>query len=473
MPDDVKIPVGTPGAKRARKDLEGVAAAEQKVGRAGKRAGREAAEGAEQAEGKLARWAGALKTLVVGFVGVAGLRRALQAIVAEMNRIDRASREAAQSMTAVLSLSALRGERKETQEAMKAMAIAAGRPLGQVSAAYYTLLGGTAGMGRQRQMGLMEQALLMAKTDPSANLNALVGLFTTLASQQQQLSPLQIGNLLSRTIEQAKATPEEMAQYLPSILTTARVGGVPIPTAAAMFTFGTRRGGGVAESGTAIRAAMLGLLAPSPDVAKQLAQYGFPTGGGLMARLGWLRQRGAELPAETVAALGGRRGLEAIAGIAEAPRAFAAEVGVMGRAVGARGSLLGRRLMQMYGESPQQMLLAALQQYEVALAMEDVKPETLARQLEAAEFRLRMRREKWPLVGRWYGQAAMGAGRVLGAMDYTPEEAAEKAEYLRQSMRLYGTAVEPGAGQTNNFSGTHYWGAYTDPAGRPRVPMAP
>lgn len=466
MPDDVKIPVGTPGAKQAQKDLAGVAAAEARVGKAGKRAGREAAEGAEQAEGKLARWGARLKTLVAGFVGVAGVRRAIQVVTEEIQRMDRASREAAESMTAILALSALQGERKEVQAAVGKMAISAGRPLRQVAAAYYTLLGGTAGMAPERQKGLMQQALLMGRTDPSANLNALVGLFTTIASQQPQLSPTQIGNLLSRTIEQAKATPEEMAQYLPAILTTARVGRVPVPTAAAMFTFGTRRGGGVAESGTAIRAAMLGLLAPSPDVAKQLGQYGFPAGGGLMARLAWLRQRGAELPAETVAALGGRRGLEAIAGIAEAPRAFAAEVGVMGAAVGARGSLLQQRLGAMYGEVPGQALLQGIKQLEIAQQMKDVSVRNLARQYSEEWLKSQMREDETWLPIRKGLETMMWLGRVTGITGYSEEDARGLGEAVGGQLGRTGSAV-------NFQGGTHYHGAYTDPAGRPRVPMAP
>jgi len=49
MPDEVKIPVRTPGAAQAKRELSGVAAAEQKVGQAGRRAGQEAKKGSDQA----------------------------------------------------------------------------------------------------------------------------------------------------------------------------------------------------------------------------------------------------------------------------------------------------------------------------------------------------------------------------------------------------------------------------------------
>ena len=60
MPDEVKIPVRTPGAAQARQELSGVAAAEQKVGHAGRRAGKETKEGADQAKRGLGEMGGAV-----------------------------------------------------------------------------------------------------------------------------------------------------------------------------------------------------------------------------------------------------------------------------------------------------------------------------------------------------------------------------------------------------------------------------
>ncbi len=55
MPDDVKIPVGAPGARKAARDLRGVAAAQRQVGQAGGAAGKKLAGGYERAQGRLNR----------------------------------------------------------------------------------------------------------------------------------------------------------------------------------------------------------------------------------------------------------------------------------------------------------------------------------------------------------------------------------------------------------------------------------
>ena len=467
MPDEVKIPVRTPGAAQAKQALSGVAAAEQKVGQAGRRAGKEASQGSRQAKEALQEQGGAVdglmgkvENLVKAYLGLAAARKILSELAAETQRITETSITAAESLTAILALSNLERSRPEVQEAVKSMAVMAGRPLPQVAQAYYTLLGGTAGMGYERQMGLLQQSLLMAKTDPNASLNALVGLFSTIATQQPELTPLQIGNALSRTIEQAKSTPEEMAQYLPSILTTGRAAGVDMATSLGMFSFGTRRGGGVAESGTAIRAAILGLLAPSPDTAKQLGEFGFPLQGDLRSRMDWLRRAGGGLPPELIAALGGRRGLEAIAGMAEAPVLLQQEIGGMQRALVTPENLLEQRLFEMYGQVPAQALLQGLQQTKEALKRKDDDIRALAVELSEKQLDLALRDYPFPL--RLLAKGITRFGRTTGLISLSEEEARAVAESTAEQLR---------AGRPINFygaqvGGTSYHGTYKDPAGR-------
>ncbi|HUW99369.1 MAG TPA: phage tail tape measure protein [Phycisphaerae bacterium] len=422
MPDDLKIPVTTPGAAKAKRDLTEIARAEKKVGQSAEEAGRKGKKGGQDAaEGKkeAARWTDRLitkvKALVGAYLGLRGAQAVLRSLREETEKIDEATRKAAESLRAVMALSTLKGERVETQQAIWQMAIGAGRPIEQVAPAYYTLLGGTAGMERGRQMGLMQQALTMAKTDPRASLEALVSLFSTIGTQQPDLTPQQIGNLVSKTIEQAKATPEEMAMYLPSILTTARAAGADVGTAAAMFTLGTRRGGGVATSGTAVRAAILGLLLPAPDVQKQLTQFGFPATGDILSRIGWLQEAGGQLPPELVAGLGGRRGIEAISAIAEQPGALRAEIGLMAGAMAAPGSLLQQRLGEMYGELPAQRYLEQLSQLTVLTQKEYTDPEALLQQAEMELVDLAFRRQG---VAPWMRKVAGWAYRTRRGLGY-------------------------------------------------------
>ncbi len=434
MPDDLKIPVKLPGADKAKRDLADIARAQKRVGKAaeeagskGKKGGKDAAEGKKEAVHWTKRLITKVKALVMAYGGLRAVQSVLRSLREETEALDEASRKAATSLRAVMALSALKGERTETRQAIWKMAIEAGRPIEEVAPAYYTLLGGTAGMDRPRQMGLMQQALVMAKTDPRASLDPMVNLFSTLAVQNPDLTPTQIGNLISKTIERAKSTPEEMAMYLPSILTTAKAAGADRETAAALFSLGTRRGGGVATSGTAVRAAIMGLLTPSPDIQKQLMEFGFPVEGDILSRIGWLQQAGGQLPPELVAGLGGRRGIEAIAAIAEQPAALREEIGLMRQAVRAPGSLLEQRLRDMYGEAPGQRYLDQLSQLEVMRQKEYTDPEALLQQAEMELVDLVFKRLGVAPWMRKTARAAYQARRGLGYRGVSVEGPGEEA----------------------------------------------
>ncbi|MCK4625004.1 MAG: phage tail tape measure protein [Phycisphaerae bacterium] len=317
----------------------------------------------------------AITGLAAGYVGLTGAKIILSKLREETERIDRVTRSVLESMRSIQALSSMQGRRAEQQQAILKMAEYAGRRPEEVSEAFYTLAGGTFGMTPQRRAGLMKQTLLMAKTDPRASLDALVRIFSTIGTQQSGLSPLQIGNLLSQTIEAAKATPAEMAGSLPTVLSTAVAGGADITTAMAMWSFATRHGGGVAESGTAVRATMLGLLKTQPALQKRLRKYGFDPKASLMEKISWLAEKGFDLPGEEMAMLGGRRGIEAVAAIARHPEEFAEETRLMQQAKASKANLLRRRLARMYDEDKAQRYLDQLKQAEIMGIVEDVRPE--------------------------------------------------------------------------------------------------
>ncbi|HUU58548.1 MAG TPA: phage tail tape measure protein [Phycisphaerae bacterium] len=504
MPDDFNIRVTTPGARKAEQDLKKVAAAEREAGGAGKKAGDDAASGTRKALGLTSRLLGSVKGLIAGYVGLQGAMRVLRMLKTEMEEIDRVTENTARSLRSVMALSSVAGARPETKEFIKKAAAFAGRPLGEVSGAYYTLLGGTAGMARPRQEALFKQALLMGKTEPGAPVEPMVGLMGTMGMLQPGMTPQQIGNLMSRTIEAAKSTSAEMAQYLPDILTAAQAAGVDPATAAAMFSFATARGGGVATSGTAVRAAMLGLLAPPPAVAKELGAYGLRPGMDVMQRIGWLGREGGRLPPELIAQLGGRRGLQAISTIASQPGAFQAEISGARGALAMRGSLFRQRLTGMYGEDVSQRLFDQIQSLRVMSESETDRPEVLmgkARQemvgwLARKQRISPIRRTTWD----WYFQAARSFGYqhipsavaeqlepkdwvMMGLMEagYAPDVLQEHVwptlqgrqfdpgeEVLRQGAMLRSQGMGPMQGNVQmNVGGTHYHNSdKRDPAGR-------
>jgi len=575
MAEEHAIRITTPGADAAAGKLRDVAAAQAQTGRSAEDAGRKAEGAYDRAQRRLRELTAAQKNLRYamdrgGRVTDAQRRRmerlsrATTAYRGRLGEVDRATAQAAtttqslgghvsqlaqaylgmrvafqlvsslreetektdeatlriiNSLRSVLALSALKGERPETQKSIYQMAVAAGRKVDEVAPAYYTLLGGTAGMDRDRQMGLMQQALTMAKTDPTASLDSLVNLFSTIAAQQPGLTPLQIGNLASKAIEQAKSTTGEMSQYLPDVLTAAQAGGADVGTATAMFTFATRKGGGVAKAGQSAKSALLGLLAPNDQAARQLREYGFPGQGDLMTKVQWLAEKGESLPPELQAALGGRRGIQSIAAIAAAPEEFAAEREIIGGSLTAEGSLLKERLRDMYGEVPAQRMLDQFKQIEVMRDIEYVDEDALWEKSAIDMVDLILKRQGtspvmrdltrwWSKTSRYIGGPPWPANTnpsqvaflELLREGYTPQQLIEHAlpavqeggggiEVTREGLRLENANREEveaekqrlrevlsSAGVTTMQGTTYNGGTHihqhdrTDPAGRPLPP---
>lgn len=344
-----------------------------------------------------------LKTAIMGMVGAyagfAGARIIMQQLREETERIDKATRSALEAMRSVLALSALKGRRAEEVQAIQAMSVYAGRPLEEVSKAYYSLLGGTYGMTPERQKGLMQQALLFQKTDPTAQLDPLVSMITAVGTQQPKMTPTQIGNVLSKTLEMAKAKPEEMAQAIPALLASAKVGDLPIEVPLGMFAQVTRGAGGVATAATAGRSILLSLMKTPPEMVEKLAPYGFRKDMTLMQKIQWLADKGSDLPEELAAGLGGRRGIEAVATIATRPEEFRQGVAEIRQMKKQTTSELRRRLADLYSEDVAQRYLDQSQQLRMGTAMEDIQPGEM-REQAIMDWRERRRRRifKSPLL---------------------------------------------------------------------------
>lgn len=448
----------------AIRNAKKAAEAAKGFGKSGKKAGEETARGMKGAAAAGDRLTSVGKQLIGAWAGWAGISRLIASAREELQRIEETSRRAIESMRGLMALSNLGMARPELRKQLFGLSTTFGVPMERLAPAYYTLAGGTAGMSPERRRGLMTQALLMGKTDTRADLESMVSLFSAMGMQQPGLTPLQIGNLASRTIEQAKATPSEMAEFLPTVLSTAVAGKVEVPTAMAMFAFASRMGGGVAKSGTAVRSTMLGLINMPKDRMQKMRRFGFRPEWSLMQKISWLAEQGGRLPEELAAQLGGRRGIEAVSAIAAQPEVFRQEVSTIREALAAPASLFRERLAGMYGEQPAQAMVDAGAQIAALREQHRTRDEVLLGEQGRDMLDLITEREGMPLAlrkGREWGlttmQALLGgerAGRLLQptrqayvgllARGWTPKQIAEVVAPKFPSANLPRFPLRPG-----------------------------
>ena len=369
------------------------------------------------------RLAASARNMVASFVGIAGIIKLFAAVRAEMEAVERTTKSVLQGMRALQALSTMKGFRRAEQEFVfnQATKLGGAQAIERTAQAYYTLKGGTYGMAPERQRGLFKESVAFAKTDPTADLNQVVNLFTTMASQQKGMTPLAISNLLSQGIEAAKSTTGEMAQFLPGVMTTAKVGKVDPAMAMAMFAMATRQAGGVSKSGLAVSRVMMNLLVPKGGIEQDMRRYGYPVKGNLTEKLEWLRDRGGEMPEALQAKLGGVRGIQALATIVSDPVGLAREEAQMRAAVRDPTSLVGRRMKEMFGEMPGQIVLEQQQQMEAMLERAQVDPAELQRANQILLQDLIMRRKGFDPARRKLAKAESDMLRLFGKRINRPD----------------------------------------------------
>lgn len=381
---DTAKAVGQAGkAKRSLRD----------VGKEGKKAGDDTTRSMKGAGGTMDKLGGSVRILIGAYAGFAGVRMVMASLRREMELIDATTKSALQSMRGVLSLGALKGRRKEEVEAMWKLAQFTGRPIEQVAGPYYALLGGTYGMAPERQRAIARQAGLWAKTDPTADMGSLVRMLATMGSQQPGLTPQQIGNIASYTIEAAQSTPTEMAGALPRVMATGQAVKAEPALPMALFSYISRQTGDPHLAATASTALMFGLAKTPPQILGQMKRFGFDPKAPMLEKLQWLGGRGADLPEEVAMALGGRRGIVALSSMAARPEEFMRGLEETRGALAAPGSLFGERLAGMYGEVPAQRMLDQMAKMDVLRQRQRVQPATLRRKM-LMEFRTDLARRQ-------------------------------------------------------------------------------
>ena len=472
MADDVKIPISTPGAKGALEDLRKVAAAEKEVGAAAESSGKQAKAGGGMAADAMAHLGkeadhvmDSLKGMALGFAGLEGAKQGLEMLVALHEKLARTAEEAAQAMTGVLSLSSLAGQRKEVVEKVHGMAVKAGRPLSQMAGAYQAIQSGTAGMDESKRTGLLNQVAMLSQLEPSASPEALAGTLAELSMQQPNLSPNQVGNLMSTMREQAGGTLGDVGAVLPNLGGMAAASGADLPTVLGMFSVASRRSGGMGRAGSGVSHVLASLMNPRGPAGAALASAGMPTGGSLQGRLAWLAAHQGQLPPEVEMALGGPRGVAAVAAIAGNPEELSRTTAAIAASMGGQGSQVSGQLAGLYGES--EMVRAAHAKAAAEEVMHGPTPAAVTALTEEAQVETRQAAMKdmgVPRPLRWLAGFQESTMNVLGMH---PRDAG----LMQPGFRPGAVPVSGGGTTIHNHGGTMYVTADgKDPAGKPVEP---
>ena len=356
----------------------------------------------------------AVTGLIGAYAGFQGVRMLMASLRREIELTEETTKRALQAMRGIEALSMMKGRRKEERELVKELSRVAGRPLEAIAPAYYGLVGGMAKAAPARRAGIMRQAVQWMRTDPSADPEALVRMLSTMANQFPELSPQQIGNLASQTIEMAMARPTEMANVLPRVMATATAIGGDVTMPMAMFSMLSRTLGDPAMAGTSARAIIMGLTKPSGPALRQMRGLGFRPDWDIMQKLQWLGQAEGQLSPELKAALGGRRGILALPAITQRPEEFAAERRGIGEALAAPGSLFQQRLTSLYGENQAQAYLDQSERAKIAMQQLYMQPGVMRRGAREDLVEL-YRKQKgdapyWRGARAWWRDVSVGVG---------------------------------------------------------------
>ena len=304
--------------------------------------------------------------LVAGYAGLSGVRAIVAGIREEIEKMSKTTREALESLRAVQALTMMQGRGKEEADYLKQMTVKTGVKLGELAPAYYTLLGGTAGQKEEVQKALFQQAVMMKKVDPSTDLNDAVNLMTTIKNQYPDLSAQQIGNMASKTLEQAKSTTPQMTNALPRLLSTSKALKLDKETGPALFSLLSRGLGDPAEASTSANALLFGLVNPPQNIISEMESLGFDTSWPLEKKLLWLGKNGSRLSEQAAIQLGGRRGIKALPAIGFEEGALQKEKDIIKRGMYSPKGLMKQRLVNMYGEDKAQMFLDQTKSLEAA-----------------------------------------------------------------------------------------------------------
>lgn len=356
---DFNIHVKVPGVEKAKTDLDGVAAASQKLTNTIDEGSKKQADGFQRAEAKSDSYFGKFAKWAMGAVGVAKvigeITKAIQMQTAALEENARVAESQQNSLLRLQFLGEFYKEKPELRQEVAAYAEYGRRPFEQVAGAYYNLRSKAGNLSKDQQSSIMKEALEMGRTDPAMELNTLVDMFSLYAKLTGEQDMNKVQNVLQKTVEQAGGTGADVANYMPQFLPIGLSGGLSGAQSAGLWSYVTTQTASPSRATTGLTATFMGLQGKgSPESAKLLKQYGISDSMDFTGKINTLSAayRSGKFDLAAAEQIAGREGASILLSLLQNPEAMNQTIG---NVVGAdRGDIdiTGSMINDLMGSDP-------------------------------------------------------------------------------------------------------------------------
>ena len=278
---DVNINVRAKHTDTTKRDIDGVAASSENLGKKTEQAGKKGAEGtdkltrsAEKSKGafgsfmtKIGAWALSLASVAAGIKIVTGVINANKRAIIEHADIAVAQQ---QKLLRLQFLGDLFKERPELRKEVAAYAEFGKRLPEEVADAWYNLRSKGGALSQQQRDSIMREALEMGRTDLDMPLNTLIDMFTLYAKKTGVEDANRIQNVLRQTITEAGGGGADVAAYMTQFLPLGIATGMTGAESAGLWAYATTEEGSAERATTQLAAVFRGLMGKGTPEGKKI-----------------------------------------------------------------------------------------------------------------------------------------------------------------------------------------------------------
>jgi len=341
MSKNINIHIKTPGAGKAKRDLDSVGQSSKNVGQTVKDSSRKGAKevdklrnSTDSAKGAFGKFAGSLTSWVVKLASIAtAIRLVTSAIRSQIEAMQEHARIAAEQQKSLVELQFLGGffrERPELQKEVATLAEFGRRPFQEVAGAWYSLRSKGAGLSEQQQSSILREALELGRTTPSTPLGTLIDMFSLYAKRTGVQDANRVQNVLNQTITEAGGTAADVASYMPQFLPIGMSGGLSGAETAGLWSYVTTQLADASIATTGMRSTFMGLQGRgSPEGQRLLKRFGINKGMDFFEKIARLSQRfqSGKFSLGHAELIAGREGAPVLLSILQNPAAMMQTVG--------------------------------------------------------------------------------------------------------------------------------------------------